>query len=47
MTERLEKVVSTSDKVLGVQWEKQDDKLQIDTEKFAQDVQGTERAAKR
>jgi len=47
MAERLEKVVSTSDKILGVQWDKQNDKLQIDTEKFAQDIQGTERATKR
>ena len=47
MAERLEKVVGTSDKILGVQWDKQNDKLQIDTEKFAQDIQGTERATKR
>ena len=47
MAERLEKVVSTCDKVLGVQWDKQDDKLLVDTEKFTQDILGTERATKR
>ena len=47
LAERLENVVSASDKVLIVQWDKQDDNLRIATEKFAHGMQGTERATKR
>ena len=47
LAETLEKIASTSYKVLGVQWDKHDDKLQIYSEKFAQDVQGKDKATKR
>ena len=36
LADRLETVVSNSEKVLGVQCNKLDDKLQIDIEKFAE-----------
>ncbi len=35
---KLEKVVSNSDKVLGVKWDKSRDKIKIDTEKFVEEV---------
>ena len=46
LSDRLEKVVSTSDKVLGEQWNKLDEKLQIETEKFAENIEGIEKATK-
>ena len=47
LADRLEKVVSTSEKVLGKQWNKLDKKLQLDTETLAENIEGAEKATKR